>query len=228
MGNPVYVLVHGAWGGSWCWRDLLVQFEQRHVWAICVDLPSSRDDAAASMGLADDAREVVRATEGLEHVVLVGHSYGGVVITEAAPHVGGLQRLVYVAALVPLAGESATDVSRLIRVRTQLDDAIEVQGEHLRLNLRLAESALYGECSPENREWAVTRLSSQTLASFRSPRTTASTEVPTLYVKCRNDHAIDPGLQNLLATRCDEHLELASDHSPFLSHPHELLRALLE
>jgi pimeloyl-ACP methyl ester carboxylesterase len=113
-------------------------------------------------------------------------------------------------------------------VRTQLDDAIEVQGEHLRLNLRLAESALYGECSPENREWAVTRLSSQTLASFRSPRTTASTEVPTLYVKCRNDHAIDPGLQNLLATRCDEHLELASDHSPFLSHPHELLRALLE
>ena len=228
MEGPVFVLVHGAWGGSWCWRDLLVEFETHHARATCVDLPSSRQGAAADSDLIDDVRVLAQATEGLDDVVLVGHSYGGVVITEAAPQVKGLQRLVYVAALVPFLGESATDVSRLIRVRTELDDAIEVEGAHLRLNPHRAGSALYGECSLENREWAVTKLTSQTISSFRSPRTSPATGVPTFYVKCRNDHAIDPGLQNMLATRCDEHLELASDHSPFLSHPRELMLALLD
>jgi pimeloyl-ACP methyl ester carboxylesterase len=228
MENPVFVLVHGAWGGSWCWRDLIALLNERHVRTLTVDLPSSREGAVASVALEDDAREVVHATEGLEQVVLVGHSYGGVVTTEAAAKIEGLQKLVYVAALVPLAGESATDVSRLVRIRTELDDAIEIDGDHLRLNAQRAESALYGECSPETSQWALSRLSSQTIASFRSPRTTLGSNRPTFYIKCRNDHAIDPGLQNVLATRCDEHLELASDHSPFLSHPHELLRALLD
>ncbi|MGD1013604.1 MAG: alpha/beta fold hydrolase [Acidimicrobiales bacterium] len=228
MENPVFVLVHGAWGGSWCWRDMLTLLERRHVRVRCVDLPSSRNGSPGAIALADDVSELVLATERLEHVVLVGHSYGGMVITEAAPQVKGLRRLIYVAALVPLVGESATDVSRLVRVRTELDDAIEVEGEHLQLTPRRAESALYGECSSETREWAVSQLSSQTIASFRSPRSSAATDVPTFYVKCRNDRAIDPGLQNLLATRCDEHLELASDHSPFLSHPHHLLGALVD
>jgi pimeloyl-ACP methyl ester carboxylesterase len=226
--SPVFVLVHGAWGGSWCWRDLLAQFEQRHVPALCVDLPSSRKGAPARADLEDDVALLLRATEGLEHVVLVGHSYGGVVITEAAPQVGGLQRLVYVAALVPLKGESATDVSRLIRVRTELDDAIELEGEHLRLDVGRAESALYGDCSPQIREWALSKLTPQTIASFRSPCTVSSASVLTRYVKCRHDRAIDPGLQNILATRCEENRELASDHSPFLSHPGELMVALLD
>jgi pimeloyl-ACP methyl ester carboxylesterase len=228
MRNPVFVLVHGAWGGAWCWRDLLSHFQERNVETLCVDLPSSRNRASADVDLVDDVSEVVQMTEGIEHVVLVGHSYGGVVITEAAPRLKGLQRLIYVAALVPLAGESATDVSRTIRVRTELDDAIEVEGEFLRLSLVRAGSALYGECSPETRQWALSKLSSQTIASFRSPRTASATGLPTLYVKCRNDRAIDPGLQNLLAMRCDEHLELSSDHSPFLSHPRDLVRTLLD
>ncbi|MFZ1063483.1 MAG: alpha/beta fold hydrolase [Acidimicrobiales bacterium] len=228
MENPVFVLVHGAWGGSWCWRDLVALFTERHVDVHCVDLPSSRVGATASVGLEDDVRELARATSGLERVVLVGHSYGGVVITEAAPRIESIERLVYVAALVPLVGESATDVSRVVRVRTELDDAIEVDGDHLRLNNERAGSALYGECSPETRQWAVSQLSTQTIASFRSPRTSLATGRPTFYIKCRNDRAIDPGLQKVLATRCDEHLELASDHSPFLSHPQELLHALLD
>jgi hypothetical protein len=71
-------------------------------------------------------------------------------------------------------------------------------------------------------------LSTQTIASLRSKRTADTSPATSLYIKCRHDRAIDPGLQNVLATRCDEHLELLSDHSPFLSHPLELIKALLD
>jgi len=228
MKNPVFVLVHGAWSVPWCWRDLLTEFERDQVRATCVSLASSRDGADPAIALEDDVNELVLAIHDLDDVVLVGHSYGGSVVTEASPRVKGLRRIIYIAALVPLLGESSTDVARLVRVRTRLDDAIEVEGGHLRLDPHLAGPALYGECSATDRQWAVGKLTSQTVASFRSPRTADSSAAPTLYIKCRNDRAVDPGLQNVLAARCDEHLELESDHSPFLSHPQELAHALLD
>jgi pimeloyl-ACP methyl ester carboxylesterase len=228
MENPLFVLVHGAWSGAWCWRDLATELERRSVRVACVDLASSRTGAPAKTDLEHDVRVVLEATKNAGPVILVGHSYGGMVITEAAPHVTELERLAYLSALVPSLGESATDVTRLVRVRTELDDAIEVHGEHLLLNPQRATSALYGECDKEVQKWAISKLTTQTIASFRSPRTADASIAPTLYVKCRNDRAIDPGLQNVMATRCDEHVELESDHSPFLSHPRELAIALLD
>ena len=226
MENPVFVLVHGAWGGSWCWRDLLTQLKRRHVRVRCIDLPSSRNGSPGAIALADDVSELVLATEGLEHVVLVGHSYGGMVITEAAPQVKGLRRLIYVAALVPLVGESATDVSRLVRVRTELDDAIEVEGEHLRLAPRRAEAALYGECSSETREWAISQLSSQTVAS-----PVAATRLRLMSRLSTSNVATTTPLTPVSRTCSRRSTMNTWSHErslPFLSHPHDLLGALVD
>ena len=227
MGTPTYVLVHGGWGGAWCWRDLCEELDRRGAdWRV-MDLPSSRTGAPPSTDLDDDVRAVLAASEGIGTVVLVGHSYGGAVITEAAPHIEGLVRMVYVAALVPDLGESATTTSRAVRARTRLDESIVLDGEVLTLDPALARSALYGQCSHRLQDWALAQLSTQTLASFRSVRTAARVDVRSTYVKCLSDHAIDPALQELLATRCDTVVELDSDHSPFLSHPAELATAML-
>lgn len=226
MPSPTFILVHGAWSGAWCWRDLIKELDRRGVPWRAMDLPSSRPGAPAATNLTDDANAVAAcATEG--PVVLVGHSYGGAVITEVAPLVAGLASLIYIAALVPDAGESATDVARTVQVRTELDRAIEFDGDVLRLNAELAPSALYGQCSPEDQRWATAQLTTQTLSSFRSARTSAAVAVPSRYIKCLSDHAVDPSLQSVLAARCDELVELESDHSPFLSHPSELADALL-
>jgi hypothetical protein len=125
-------------------------------------------------------------------------------------------------------GESATSASRVVRAPTELDDAIEVDGDFLRLNPELAASALYGQSAPEMQKWAISKLSTQTLASFRSKRTAIDVASPSVYVKCRSDHAIDPLVQEAMASRCSESVELESDHSPFLSHPLKLARALLD
>lgn len=228
MTQPTFVLVHGAWMGPWCWRDLGLELTRRDVAWRTVQLPSSDANCDATADLYDDAARVVAATNDLDNVVLVGHSYGGMVITEAAPQIPGLVGAIYIAALVPTKSESATETARAVRVRSELDDAIEVDGALLRLNPEKARGALFGQCDEETSTWALRQLGRQTVASFRSPRKAESVDVSSLYIKCRSDRSIDPGLQNVMATRCDEHIEIESDHSPFLSHPHELADALIE
>ncbi len=222
MSEPTYVLVHGAFSGPWCWRDLTRELDARGLAWRTVDLPSSQVSGDPQADLDQDAAVVARACEGLANVVLVGHSYGGAVVAQAEHLVGELARVVFVAAIVPLLGESATDVSRLVRVRTSLDEAMKLEGPALSLDPTLAREALYGDCDEVTGSWAFTHLSTQTLASFRRPRTGALVPVASRYVVCRDDRAIDPSLQEILAARCDERVELASGHSPFFSHPREL------
>ena len=227
MTTTTYLLVHGAWGGSWCWRDLAAQFEQRGLPWAAVELPSSRFGADVATDLSDDAAAVVALSQRFESVVIVAHSYGGAVAIEAADAIVNLERIVYIAALVPKPGASATATSREVPVRTLLDESMEVDCGYLRLNRERAALALYNSCSPEVTSWATERLSTQTITSFRANRTSTDRHVPTLYVKCSLDRAVDPKLQDLMATRCGETITLISDHSPMLSQPLLLCDSLL-
>lgn len=99
MTKPTIVLVHGFWGGAAHWANVIVELDRRgydDIRAVENPLTSLADDAART-------RQMIRQVDG--PVLLVGHSYGGAVITEAGnlPNVVGL---VYVAAFAPDAGES--------------------------------------------------------------------------------------------------------------------------
>jgi pimeloyl-ACP methyl ester carboxylesterase len=227
MSSPTYILVHGAWGGAWCWRDVGEELDRRGVTWRAVNLPSSRNGADPSTGLAQDANAVAALANSDGPYVLVAHSYGGAVVSEVASRIPNLQRRVYVAALIPTPGESAYDASRRVEVRTLLDDAIEVDGDFLRLDPKAANAALYSDCAPEVAKWAVEQLSTQTLASFRSPRESENDPTETIYVRCMNDHAVDPQVQQLMSEECDFALSLESEHSPFLSQPSEFCDVIL-
>ena len=120
-----------------------------------------------------------------------------------------------------------SETLRTVRVTTKLDEAMEVDGDYLRLNRNLASAALYNDCPPVIASWAVDKLTTQTAASFRSKRTSADFEVDSLYIRCILDHAYDPLLQEHMSERCDIVFDLASDHSPFLSQPTNLCEAIL-
>jgi pimeloyl-ACP methyl ester carboxylesterase len=227
MAEPIYVLVHGAWGGAWIWRDVGIELTRRGIPWTAVDLPSSIHGARPNTFLADDANEVVQIANLEGPVVLVGHSYGGAVITEAAEDVTNLERLVYVAALVPLLGESATEATREVHVRTLLDEAINVDGEFLVLDPALAKKALYQDCAEETADWALGQLTPQTLASFRSPRSAFDVDIPSYYVRCTLDNAVDMSVQELMAARCREFSTLESGHSPMFSMPVALCDLIL-
>ena len=228
MAVATYILVHGAWSGAWCWRDVSPELDRRGVTWRAVDLPSSRNGADSASGLAEDAAAVAALADGEGPYVLVAHSYGGAVVAEVALQIPNLERCIYIAGLVPSPGESATDASRRVRVRTLLDDAIEVDGDFLRLKPELASEALYNECSVATSAWAVDQLSSQTIASFRSPRQSENSTHETIYIRCTDDNAVDPQLQQLMSEECDFAMTLESDHSPFLSQPSQLCDVILE
>jgi pimeloyl-ACP methyl ester carboxylesterase len=219
MVRPTYVLVHGAFGGAWCWRDLTIEFDRRGVAWRTIDLASSHDVGDGTSDLENDAAMVAALANTLGPVVLVGHSYGGAVISDAASRVADLLGLVYIAALVADPGHSASDTAREVLVRTELDDAMVVDGPFLRLDPAKAASALFAESSMETQAWAIDHLGRQTRASFRASRQWPDSTVPRLYILCRQDRAIDPSLQALMAAKCDAVAELNSDHSPYLSHP---------
>jgi len=98
-GKPAIVLIHGAWADSSCWNDVVVRLraEGYPVYAPPNPLRSLATDAAS---IAD----FLKAIPG--PVILVGHSYGGAVISVASAHAGNVKALVFIDAFVPDAGES--------------------------------------------------------------------------------------------------------------------------
>jgi pimeloyl-ACP methyl ester carboxylesterase len=227
VAETTYILVHGAWSGAWCWRDVGAELTRRDVPWTVLDLPSSTHGAHANTYLADDAHEVIEVAKLDGSVVLVGHSYGGAVITEAADQVPNLERLVYVAGLVPKLGQSASEAKQEVDVMTYLDTATERDGDFIRLNGELTGVALYQDCTEEVTAWALSQLTPQTVASFRSPRTSFDVDVPSYYVRCTMDNALDPRLQDVMASRCDEVATLESGHTPLLSRPLDLCDLIL-
>jgi pimeloyl-ACP methyl ester carboxylesterase len=225
--RPTYVLVHGAWHGAWCWRDVGGELDRRGLAWRALDLPSAHDTAEGTSDLVDDAAAVAAIAGELGPVVLVGHSYGGVVIAEAAASVDQLTELVFVAALIPRPGQSATDASRELEVRTALDEAVVVDGPLLRIDPERASAAFYGDCSSVDQAWAIDHLGSQTLASLRFARRAPDPSVTRRYILCERDRAVDPSFQELMSRRCDDVIRLGSDHSPFLSHAVECVDAIV-
>jgi pimeloyl-ACP methyl ester carboxylesterase len=113
---PPLVLVHGAWAGAWAWRRVLAPLRAagHEVHAISLTGCGERRHALRpDITLQTHVADVVGLVEAeeLRGVVLVGHSYGGLVITGAADALlardpAALRQLVYVDAIVPLPGES--------------------------------------------------------------------------------------------------------------------------
>jgi pimeloyl-ACP methyl ester carboxylesterase len=111
-----YVIVHGAWGGGWDWRrvEALLRARGHEVERVTLTGLGERVHLARpDIGLETHITDVVNAIlwDGLRDVVLVGHSYGGMVITGAADRVPErIGRLVYVDAMVPESGERVIDI----------------------------------------------------------------------------------------------------------------------
>lgn len=114
--HHTYVIVHGAWGGGWDWRaiDSLLTFRGHRAVRVTLTGQGERVHLASpSVGLSTHIDDVVNTIvwEDLRDVVLVGHSYGGMVITGAADRIPErIRHVVYVDAFLPESGESLLDM----------------------------------------------------------------------------------------------------------------------
>lgn len=229
------VLVHGAFHGAWCWERVVPLLEARGVPVVAIDLPGHGGDRAAPGDLYSHADALHAVLEGLDGpVVVVGHSYGGAVISDGASGVPAVAHLVYLAALVADAGETVAAV--MPGAVADGEDVSQVSGAmgadadgFLVIDPQRAGSAFYADCSPEDVEFAVARLSPQNPATFAQPlRAAAWRTVPSTYVVCSEDRAVSVAFQRALATRTTDRVEMSTSHSPFFSAPKVLADLLAD
>ncbi len=231
------VLVHGAWHGAWCWDRVRIALDARGVHTVAIDLPGHGDDAGPLGDLHADAARVGAVLDGIHGpVVLVGHSYGGAVITEAGDH-PSVAHLVYLCALALDEDETcmsaATDQPGVAQIshegRPDITSGFAITDDGLiSMDPAMAAAALYNRCDPDTTRWALSRLGPQPLVTLQqSPNAISWRAKPTTYVVCTDDMIVHPDLQRLMAKRCaSTAIELESDHSPFLSQPDRVVDLL--
>jgi pimeloyl-ACP methyl ester carboxylesterase len=230
--RPLIVLVHGAWHGAWCWAGLQAALDRRGIASLAVDLPghgASLLPHSDLYGHADHVAAVVARHPG--PVVLVGHSYGGAVISEAATrHSDNVAHLVYMAAFCLDAGESVMAIVTGLPADPVALAAAIVPGPDeglTHLDPERAPAALYADCDGPLVEAAVARLGTQAMATFVQPATGAPWyTIPSTYLLCTRDEAVHPAHQHHMAQRCAHVVSMATDHSPFASRTEETAELL--
>jgi pimeloyl-ACP methyl ester carboxylesterase len=216
------VLVHGAFADATGWQLVIPILEKEGFTVTAVQNPlvSFADDVATT-------RRMIDAQAG--PVVLVGHSYGGAVITSAAVDRPNVKALVYVAAFAPDAGET-------------LGGLLEKFPSSIGPTLRPDSAGfLYIDRAKFHEVFAadVTEPTASVMAATQKPghastfdaKTTipAWKTIPAWYVVATQDRAINPDLQQLFAKRMKaQKTEVASSHVPFVSQPELVARVILD
>ena len=223
-----FVLVHGAAHGAWCWRKLVPLLEGEGHRVIAPDLPGMGADRTplsevTLAGWAEFIAKLSRATG--ERVILVGHSRGGVVISEAgelAPE--DFLGLVYLTAVLMPAGMRTVDLPVERREGSVVTSS---DGASFRVDPAIARDIFYNHADAEDAAWASTQLCAEPFAPNIAPLTVSEDRwgrLPRAYIECLDDRAVPIDVQRAMQERlpCKPVVTMDSDHSPFLTVPREL------
>jgi pimeloyl-ACP methyl ester carboxylesterase len=220
------VLIHGAWHGAWCWGRVVPLLEGADIPTIAVDLPGHGASVEPLGDLYTHTAFVRALLEGIDGpIVLCGHSYGGAVISEAAAGIESVRHLVYLCAIVPEVGETLgtvmADTVTPETARSELGSAMLVHDDGtMTLDVDASVPVFYADCSDDDVESARKHLGAHSAAGFGQPlRAAAWRDIPSTYVLCTEDRAINPEFQRALTTRTTTLVEWPTSHSPFFSRP---------
>ncbi len=235
-----FVLVHGAWHGAWCWSRVQPALVRAGHVAHAVTLTGVGERAHLlnkNITLTTHINDVANliCAEELHDVVLVVHSYAGMLGTAMADRMPGrLQHLVYVDACVPEPGESWSSC----HTADMRDSRISAAAASADNSLPPPDSAIFG-LSGADRDWVQRRQTPHPAEPYTHPLqfdTQRVASVPRTFVDCTQPalHTIDPFRQRVRDPqlwggawqRGGRVLELAAGHDPMVSAPAELVQLL--
>ncbi|WP_420137791.1 alpha/beta fold hydrolase [Sphingomonas sp.] len=232
----VFVLLSGAFYGSWCWSHVVPMLHAAGHRTITPDLPASADADTLPLETplaywTDQITAIVRAQP--EPVVLVGHSRAGLILSEVAERIPErISLLVYLSAFLLRDGQTLKDVADTAPNAAQIATAFEHNGKGL---LSFSQTALrpmlFNRTAEELVGAVCDRFSVEPASAFVSPINVTEKRfgsVPRVYIECLEDRAIPIETQRAMhQIYPGTHVrQLDCDHSAFFSEPAGLATAL--
>src|SRR5215471_14236674 len=234
-----FVLVHGAWHGGWCWKKVIPYLEEasHQVYApTLTGLAERASELSPEVGLDTHILDIVGllSEKNLHGVVLVGHSYSGMVITgvvDAVPE--RIAHLVYLDTFVPRNSESMADISPL--VIGLLRKQAQARGDGYRVDSR----GTYGVTTEPDRSWVLSKVTPQPLLTFEQPLHLKNPAIvsakPRTHIDCTGSGFFFSFMRRILARRALPPTEagwrlrqLPTGHCAMITMPRELADLLLE
>ena len=218
------VFVHGACvrDGAWWWHRTGALLAERGIPSAVPLLPSCGETGAQvgvkGPGLADDVAAVRQVlTTGDEPTVVVAHSYGGIVASEAATGIDTVRHLLFVSSYLPEAGQSlASFGAEAPPPFLHVDPAA---GTFTVRREALAGTFLQ-DCDPQTQREALGKTTRQSIAVLGEPvQSVAWQHVPSTYVVCTQDRGTPADRQRAFAARAGKVVEVDTGHHPFLAQP---------
>lgn len=220
--KPTIVLVHGFWGGAAHWGKVIPLLHRQGFTVHAVENPLS--------SLADDAertRKMVKQIQG--PVVLVGHSYGGAVITEMGD-LPNVRSLVYIAAFAPDAGESAGSISQAMPPQAFANIQADSDGYLWVAQEKFHESFCQDLSSDEALVMAVTQKAPVGSTFGDAISAPAWKQKPCWYQVSNQDRMLNPENQKMMAARMNARktIELDASHASLSSEPEAVAALIIE
>lgn len=211
--KPTIVLVHGAWADSSSWSSVLERLRK--------DGYPVRAIANPLQGLTSDTAYVSSYLSTIKGpMVLVGHSYGGAVITNSAASDPDVRALVYIAGFIPAKGETVGDLAKrspdLPLVQTDVPG-----GQEVSINPDRFREVFAGDVDKTTAaDLAAVQRPANIKAVVEASAQEAFRSIPSWDLITRQDHAIAPDAQRCMAKRAGAHTEeVNASHAVMISHP---------
>jgi pimeloyl-ACP methyl ester carboxylesterase len=222
---PTLVFVHGACvrDAAWWWERMIAPLADRGIASVAIPLPSCGEVAGGLGDLYADVDACNHAIAEVEGpVVLCGHSYGGVVITEAGDD-DRVTQLLYVTSVMPEAGQSQSDLIGSEPAPWLMpgdDGTVGVRPD-------LVREFFLQDCDEATIEQALARLTRQSLTPFtQPPRRIAWQQKPATYFACTEDLATPAAVQRQRVRDNVRLVEFQAGHHPFLSRPEAFAQSI--
>jgi pimeloyl-ACP methyl ester carboxylesterase len=221
--KPSIVLVHGAFADGTGWRHVIPLLEKDGYSVTAVQNPLT--------SLADDVSATKRVIEAQKvPVVLVGHSYGGAVITAAATGSTQVKALVYIAAFAPDAGDSLGSLLKSMAPSDIGPALVPDAGGFLSIDRAKFHDVFAKDVSPSEARIMAATQKPIFGPIFETPVQGAAWKtVSSWYLLASEDRAINPELQRFMAKRIGAKTsEVKASHVPFITRPKEVVKIIEE
>lgn len=221
------VLVHGTWLGGWVWQRVVPGLEAAGHDVHAPDLPGLAGDAGNARedhGLAAHGAAIARYLDDndLTEVVLVGHSYGGIVAQLAAASSDRVARIVYLDAFLADEGESAFDLI------PWLEDAFQPVAPETPWLIAPLDAGALGVVEPADLEWLSAEMTPMPLATHSQALAVAAPSgIPGHYVYCEGLPLME-GMLGRAAARDLTVVRIPTAHMPMVTHPELLVTTLTD